>query len=36
MKFAHIFSNYLFKSTEHVACGSAKGNSDDISKLSNM
>ena len=30
MKFAHVFSNYLFKSAENVACGSVKGNSDDI------
>ena len=36
MKFAQIFFNYLFKSTENVACGSTKGNSDDMSKISNI
>ena len=36
MKFAHIFSKYLFKSTENVACGSTKGYSDNISKISNI
>ena len=36
MKFAHTFSNYFFKSTENAACGSAKGKSDDISKISNI
>ena len=35
MKFVHIFSNYLFKSTENAACGSVKGNNDDITKISN-
>ena len=30
------FFNYLFKSTENAACGSMKGNSDDISKISNI
>ena len=36
IKFAHIFSNYLFKSTENVAFGSVKGNNDNISKISNI
>ena len=36
MKFVHIFSNYLFKSTENTACGSVKGNNDDITKISSI
>ena len=36
MKFVNIFSNYLFKSTENTACGSAKGNNDNVTKISKI
>ena len=36
MKFVQIFSNYLFKCTENAACGSTKGNNDDITKISSI
>ena len=36
MKFVHIFSNYLFKSTENVACGSGNGNNHDVTNMSKI
>ena len=36
MKFVHIFSNYLFKSTENAACSSGNGNNNDITNMSKM
>ena len=36
MKFVYIFANYLFKSTEKLACDSMKGNDDAITKISNI
>ena len=36
MKFVHIFSNYLFKSTENAACGSGNRNNHDITNMSKI
>ena len=36
MKFVHIFSNYLFKSTENAACCSGNRNNNDITNMSKM
>ena len=36
MKFVHIFSNYLFKSTENAVCSSGNGNNNDVTNMSKM
>ena len=32
----HVFSNYLFKLTENVACCSRNGNNDNVTKISKI
>ena len=36
MKFIQTFSNYLFKSTENVACGSGNRNNHEVINMSKM